>query len=192
MGHTSQARQLAGEQLRVPPIPAVADDDDDGPVPQHPASPAPVELGKGLANSSATAEVVDGPADLGEGEVHVAAPQKTGDPGQPRGEDERLNVLTASDGVGEDQQQPRVALHRSADVAQQHDRAAPEAALAVKQPDQLAARADGVTGRAAEVDQAPGGRPQAPGATFGDPPRSLSQEAFNLFRLEPGEIVEIL
>src|SRR5437588_9713656 len=52
---------------------------------------------------------------------------------QTRGENEGLEVFAPCDRVGEDHQEPRVAFHRTADVADQNDRSPLHTRLASEQ-----------------------------------------------------------
>src|SRR5579884_996452 len=192
MGHAVQPGQLPRQELGVASIPAVADQDHDRPVAQHPAGPAPVEVGQRLADPGAPAEVVDLPAHLVQRPIDVAAAQHARDACEAGGEHEGLDVLAAGHGVGEDQEQPRVALHGAADVAEQHQRATAQARPAVQQPHQLPAGADGLPGRAPEVHLAMSRRPQPARAALGHPPGRLLEQPLHLLRLLPGEVLEVL
>src|SRR5579884_2044818 len=189
VGHAVQPGQLPRQQLGVAPVPAVADDDDDRPVAQHPAGPTPVEVGQGLADPGAAAEVVDLLAHLVEGLVDVSPAQHAGEPG---GEHEGLDVLTTRHRVGEDQEQAGVALHGAAHVAEQHQGAAPQAGAAVQQPHQLPAGADGLPGRAPEVHLAVPRRTQPARAPLGHSPGCLLEQPLHLLHLLPGEVLEVL
>src|SRR5205823_13063208 len=116
--------------------------------------PPAVEVTKRVADASSTAEVVHTLADRVEGAVEVAVAKQPRDPCEPGREDECLQVLAARDRMGEDHQQPRVALHRPAYVADEHERPAPHPRLAAKKGHQLAAGADRVPRRPAQVDAA--------------------------------------
>ena len=69
--------------------------------------------------------VVDRVGHAGQRAVAVAVLEQPGDPGQPRPEHERLDPHLAGrrEGLDEAQQQPRVALHRAADVGDDDERA---------------------------------------------------------------------
>src|SRR5262245_8606904 len=189
--HPAQAGQLDGQQLGVSSVPAIAHENDDGAVAEHASGPAAVEFGQRLADPGAAAEVVDRLADLSQGTVDVTPAQYACDPGQPRGKDERLDVLPTSDRVGEYQQQPGVAFHRATDVAQQDQWPAAQPSLAMKQPDQFAAGTDGVAGRAPEVDTATEGRRKAAGTALRDPAGRRMQKALELLRLMQGQVFEV-
>src|SRR5437899_2255633 len=106
-------RQLSG----VATIPAVADDDDDRSMSEHAARPLAIEVAERGADARATAEVVHTLGDRVEHLVDVALAQQARDAREARREDERLEVLAARHRVRKDHQQPRVPLHRAADVA---------------------------------------------------------------------------
>ncbi len=112
---------------RIPPVPPIADDGDGRAVAQHAARVAAVERLDRLADARPARPVVDRRRHPVERRVDVVTAQQTGDAGQARGEDKRLNASAGVlERVGEIQQQPRVALHRPADVAEQDQRPRPE------------------------------------------------------------------
>src|SRR5262249_56868861 len=92
----------------------------------------------------------------------------------------------------ENQQQARVAFHRTTDIAEQDQGPAAQPSLAMEQPDQLATGTDGVAGSAPEVDPSSAGRPEAPCGALGDPPGCLLQEALDLLRFHPYQLPDLL
>jgi hypothetical protein len=90
--------------------------------------------------------------DVGHGLVEPAGPDLVGDAGECGGEDEDFDaVAPARDRVGEVQEHARVAFHRPADVAQQHERPLAHAPLLARQPEYVAPRAHAVRERTPEV-----------------------------------------
>src|SRR5260370_1185953 len=143
-----------------------------------------------VADARAAAEVMHALAHRFERAIEVAVSEEACDSRQPRREHERLQVFAASDGVGKDHQQPRVPLHRTADVADQDKRPPPHTRLAAKQGHQLPAGADRLARRSPEVDAPAAVRPQAPRAPLGDPPWPLLEEPPHLLRLLPRHLFE--
>ena len=97
-----------------------------------------------FADPCAAGPVVDRLRDAAERPVAVAVPEQARHPGQPRPEHERLgaDLGRGRERLHEPQEQPRVALHRPRDVADDHERAR----LADRPPpdpvEELAARAE--------------------------------------------------
>src|SRR5712691_9385661 len=161
-----------GRKLRwVAAIPAVADDDHHSAVSEHAARPLAIEIAERGADARAAAEVVYALADGIEHLVDVTLAQQARDAREPRRENEGLEVLAPRHRVGKDHQQPRVALHRSADVADEHQRPAPHRRTPPEELDQLAARPDRMPRRAAEVDTSRACRAHAASAPLGHAPR---------------------
>ena len=125
MAVAAQARGLRGDERRVAAVPAVGHDDDDATRPQGPPRPLLVERPEALADARAAGPVVDRVGDAGQGAVAVAVLEQPGDAGQARPEHERLGADLAGrrERLDEAQEQPRVALHRAADVADDDERA---------------------------------------------------------------------
>ena len=73
-----QARDLAGQQGRIAPIPAVADEQDDRAAGQHAAAPAKVEFLERLADARPAGPVGNAAGDLAQGHVRVAARRARG------------------------------------------------------------------------------------------------------------------
>src|SRR5438309_6913080 len=147
-----QVDELGGELCGIAAIPPVADDDHHRAIAAAAARPAPVEIPDRVAAPAPAAEVVDAFAHRVAGAVEVSIAQQPRAPRQSRREDEGLEVFAPRDRVGEDHQEPRVALHRAAHVADQHQRPAADARFPPEKGHQLAARADGVTRRTPQVD----------------------------------------
>src|SRR6202521_5959262 len=176
----------------VSAVPAVAGDDHDRSMAEHAPRPLPVEGAERVADARATAEVVHALAHRFERPVEVTLAQQARDAGQPRREDESLDALAARDGGGEDQEEPRVAFHRAAHIADEHQRPPPDARLAPEESHQLAARANRVTGRSPEVDASGGSGSKPARAPLRHPPWRLLQESLDLFRLRPRHLLEVL
>src|SRR5712671_6986706 len=158
--------ELGGELLRVAPVPAVADDDHDRSVPQHAASPVPVEVSQRVADASPSAEIVYPLAHRFERAVQVAIAEQSGDSRQARREHERLKILATVDRVREDHQEARVALHRTAHVADENERPPPHSRLPVEEAHQLPTRPNRMTRRTAKVDATAARRTQAARLSF--------------------------
>src|SRR5579883_3444077 len=117
-----EALHLLAEDLDIAPIPAVADDHNDGPTAEDALTPGVVEGAQGLANAGAAGPVLHRAADLGEGNAGVARAQLTGNPGQASCKDERLDAVQAVFNCMEELEKgPTVAVHRAADIAQQNE-----------------------------------------------------------------------
>src|SRR5450759_3059963 len=149
VGRAAQVDELGAEFCRVASVPSVAHDDHDRAMSEHAARPMAIEIRQRVADAGASAEIVDALAHRVERTVQVAIAKQPRDPSEPCREHERFEVLAARDRVGEDHQQARVALHRTAHVADQNQRPSPHPRAAVEQLDQLAARPDGVARSAA-------------------------------------------
>src|SRR5467141_1459189 len=134
--------ELGRKLRRVAAVPAIADDDHDRAVPEHTASPLAIEFAERGADARAAAEVVHALADRVEHLIDVALANQASDAREPRRENERLEVLAARHRVSKDHQQPGVALHRSADVADEHQRPTPHRRTPPEELDELAARPD--------------------------------------------------
>ena len=117
--------RLGRHERRVAAVPAVRHDDDDARRPQRAACPVLVERAERLADPRPAGPVVDRIGDAREGPVAVAVAQQAGHPGQARPEHERLrpDLRGGRQRLHEPEQQARVALHRSRDVAQDDERA---------------------------------------------------------------------
>ena len=120
--------------------------------------------------------------------------------GQPRREQERLDPLVPPrQGVREMQQHARVALHRSADVAQQHEGPRPHASRPPRQLDDVAAGAQAVArwraaDRCASRARDPSARPPLAGfQTSRAAPRapSASSSAVNAAKSLPARPLEV-
>ena len=184
------AQQLRGEDVRVPGVPAVGEDDHDrAAVDQR--RPAAIELRERLADPGAPRPVPH----RGEPAQHLAIgarPQIVRDPRQPHRERERLHARERGLQREEElQEKPAVEVHRARDVAQEHQAdllalASPEA-----QVDELSAREIGAQ-RAAQVDPpAARGRPAAPADAPCQSARDAQREAIDLVELvrrERGEV----
>ena len=117
-----QARHLFAERLRLSPVPTVRHDEHDGPPAQRPARPSEVELPERRSDARPARPVRHRLGDLAYGLVYVTLSQLFCDARQPRGEEERLHPALQSsvEAVDEVKQHAGVALHRAADVADDH------------------------------------------------------------------------
>jgi hypothetical protein len=110
-----------------------------------------------------------------------------------RGEEERLDTVAASRyGVGEVQEHAGVALHRSAHVAQQHQRAAAEARGPTPERRHVAAGADAVGYRPPKIDSRAAPPDPSPCPAFTRAPDETRQDRSRfrgLFGCERGEIL---
>src|SRR5581483_4337825 len=187
-----QVRELRRELLRIAAVPAVTDDHDHGTVSKDPARPVPVEVSQRVTDPGTAAEVVHALADRVERSVQVAVAKQARDPGQPRRENERLEVLPARDRVGEDHEQARVALHRAAHVAKQDQRTPAHPGPPSEQRHDLPAGMDRLSRRAAKVEPSRARRAQSSRPALRDPPRSLLEQPAHLLRLLPRHVLEVL
>ncbi len=164
VGDAVEPNHLLGEHGRVAAVPSVGEDDDDR-APRHAAlTPGVVELAEPLAETGTTAPVDDPRRRLTEGDVRVAARKLAGDAREPGTERERLDLLAPGHGgVDEPQQRPRVRLHRSADVEQQHQPPVARARFAPVTAERLATRLHRRPHRAPQVGA--GGTSAAGGET---------------------------
>ena len=125
MAASLQPRDLVAQLARIAAIPAVGDEQHDRTAVQDAAAPALMEL---LARPRQSASLPTSPAPTAT-RPRARRPargsaQLPRDARQLRGEQKRLDTLVAPrHGVREVQQHARVALHRAADVAEQHERA---------------------------------------------------------------------
>src|SRR5213076_1841873 len=105
----------------VTPVPAITDQGHGGAVSQHPPRVAAIECLDRFTDASPARPVVDRGGHPVEGRVDVMRTEQARDASQAGGENEGLHPGTGVlEGVGEIQQQPCVPLHRTADVAEQH------------------------------------------------------------------------
>ena len=97
---------------------------------------------------------------------------------------ENRNVSTravpARRGVREVQEHARIALHRAADVAEQHQRARPHLAAAPRQADDVAAGVEAVGDRPPQIDARAVTRNPAPRATLSRSPLETIEHEFRL------------
>ena len=138
-----ESRRFCFHERGVAAIPAVGHDDDDAAGAERPPRPAQVEVAERLPDPRPAGPVVDAVGHAREGAVAIPVAEQARDAREPRPEDERLgpNRRRRRERLDEPEQEPRMALHRARDVAQDDDRARP-AALATPHPVQdLAARA---------------------------------------------------
>src|SRR5579864_9405792 len=159
---------------------------------EHASGPPAVELTECIADARAAAEVVHAFAHRVKSAVEVAMAEQARDSRQPRREYKRLQVFPPRDGMGKDHQQSRVALHRAAHVADQHQGPPPDPRSAPEQRHQLSAGANRVSRRAPEVDAPRPSRPKAPRPPFRDTPRRLLEEPPHLLGPPPCHLFEVL
>ncbi len=163
------SRAIWSPQLpRVPAIPPVRDEQDHRTAVQDAAAPALMELLDGSANPRPSRPVGHRPRHRREGVVGSRRAQLSGDSRELGGEEERLDTAVAPrHGVSEVQEHAGVALHGSADVAQQHERARAHASCPSPEFHHVAARAEAVGDRTSKIDSraAPSNPPPCPAFT---------------------------
>src|SRR5687768_1095066 len=116
-----QASHLPTEQLRVTPVPAIADDHHRRPGAEDAPRPLVIEALDRLADARPPGPVLDRVDDLRQRGIDVPPAQLAGDPRQAGTEDEDLGVFqTLPQCVDEAQEQPGVAVHRARDVTDDH------------------------------------------------------------------------
>src|SRR5205807_2614606 len=104
---------------------------------------APVEGLDRLADARAARPVVDRRRHPVERGVDVMAAEQARDAGEPRGEDKGLDPRAGVfERVGKIQQQPRVALHRAADVAEKYQRPRPKSRAFPAEDQQLTSKSE--------------------------------------------------
>src|SRR5258708_7891974 len=173
VGRTPEVDELGREPCRISSVPSIADDDHHRAVSQHAPGPMAVEIGQRLADAGASTEIVDALAHGLEAAIEVSIAKQSSDPRKSRREYEGFHILPARDSVREDHQQPRVALHRTAHVADQHQRPSAYPRPAVEQAHQLAARPDRMACGAPKIDPSRPRRAKAPRLALGDSPPPL-------------------
>ena len=121
----TETRGLARDESRVAPVPAVGHDDDDARRPQRPPRPVLVEGPERFADAGPAGPVVDRVGHARQGPVAIPVAEQPGHPGQPRPEHERFraHLRRGRERLDEPEEQPRMALHRARDVAQDDERA---------------------------------------------------------------------
>ena len=113
-----QPRHLFGQQLRLPPIPAVGDYQCHGAASQRPPRPAVIERLYRLSNPRAARPVRHSPRHFRHRPVNPPMLQMPRNARQPGRKQKRLHRLPAARyGMDEMQQHPRVPFHRPADIA---------------------------------------------------------------------------
>ena len=168
---------LAGQQFGLAPIPAVGYDQHHRATAQNPSRPAVIEGLDGVADAGAAGPVGHGPRHLGHSPVNAPVLQMPGDAGQPRGEQESLQLLAAhGHRVDEVQQHPGVAFHGAADVADQGQGTRLGFALPVGQVKHLAAVGQAAAHTAAQVKFAAVAPGQATGAPLPQVPLQIGHQ----------------
>ena len=168
MAAALQARDLVAQQLRIAAIPSVGDQDHDRAAVQRAAPPA-------LMKRPASASPMRVPPDqsLTARDTAAIAASGVGDRNSIVMRVSRVANRKASTStraprqrVREEQQRSRVQLHRSADVAQQHDGPRPRAAPPARQRRDLAAGAKAARERASQIDAAAAPGNPSPGSAL--------------------------
>jgi hypothetical protein len=137
-----KARHLAAEHVRFAAIPPIGDQQHDGSVSHHATAPSCVERPQRVADSGAAAPVGNARRNPAHGSTRVRPPQVAGYASQTRGKQKGLDSPRARrQPVHEMEQHPRVTLHGSAHVTNQHQRTTLRLARTRRQLDQLAASA---------------------------------------------------
>src|SRR5206468_772677 len=122
-------------------------------VSQHPPRVAAIECLDRLTDASPARPVVDRGGHPIEGRVDVMRTEQARDASQAGGENEGLHPGTGVlEGVGEIQQQPCVPLHRTADVAEQHQWTRSNGRALPAEDQQLAAKSQATPQQPANVE----------------------------------------
>src|SRR4029079_8800060 len=189
-----ELRHLAPHELRVLALPAVGDDEDDRAAGERAPAVHVVELAERCPDPRPAAPVDDRLGAPRERGVRVARREVGGQPREARPERERLDAAPRpDDGMEEEEQRPRVAVHRARDVAQ-HDELARHVLPRPERPvERIAARAQ----RAA--DHASDGEPVAarvrrspPRVPFGPRARYPADQLAQPPELVAGQLGEVL
>ena len=154
MATAVQTVHLLRQHLWVPPVPTVANDQDDRPLPANAPRPVEIERAHRLADSRASCPIIDCAGSLLQRQVDVSPPQVARNSSQPRAEDECLHpVQRVGDREKELQQDAAVAVHRAADVGQGDDRAPCGFPLAPRDHQGLPTVTDILTHRSPQIHQ---------------------------------------
>src|SRR5471032_2246379 len=185
---------LLAQHARLAAVPAVADHERQRAVTQHPPSPLEVERPESLADACAARPVGNDMRDLAQCPVEIPFPQLPRDARQPRAEYERFHLLLESAGqpVSEQQQEARVALHRSADVGDDHQRPRLDLWRTLCPVEDLTTVSEVAANRAPEIEQAAVAGPPARGLPFSDPPYDLGHQDPHGLDLLPCQLAEVL
>ncbi len=195
MGRALQPGHLASEHLAVAVVPAIADQQNDGATPQDAAGPPVVERPDRFANPSAARPVRHGVAQLVQRFVDVSMAQMVGNAGQACAEHEGLDFHSGEpmgQGMDEVQQHARVWLHRTTDVAQNHQRSLAQDAGAVRQGQQLAAVAQIIAHHVPQIEPAVPAPAITPRAALSHPPLEGSHGPPGGLRFLPRHLAEVL
>src|SRR5262245_7384363 len=152
MAASLQPPDLVPEFYRIAPVPPIGDEQHHRTAMQDPAAPALMELSNRLTDACAAGPVGHRSRDRGERVIRSAETKLPGDSGQAGGEQERLNPLVAArHRVCELQEHARVALHRTAHVAEEDERAWPDPPRTPRQPHDIAASAQAFGDRSSKI-----------------------------------------
>ena len=122
MAAAAEARHLVGEGGHIAALPAVRDDHDDGAARQAATAVEVVEGLEVVADACAAGPVGYGPGGALERGLRVVAAEKRRQAGQTCTEGERLDLSAGANGrLQKQHERPAVRLHRTRDVAEEHD-----------------------------------------------------------------------
>ena len=187
----AEAGHLATELIGVTSIPAVADDQDDGAMTEHPTCVVALERVQRVGDARPAADVVHLVGNVVERGVDVAVAEQVGDSGQMCRKREGLDALAPADRMREHEQVARVSVHRTADVAEDHDRPALGARARAREALRVAALARRGSHGAAQLDRAATIGAQAPGPSLRDPPRRLAEQPAHRRELVPAHLAKV-
>ena len=174
-----QASRLELQARRIAALPAVGDEQNDRASAEDAARPAQIELMERIADARSTRPVGHCARDAPERGVRAALAQLPRDAREPRSEGECLDATpTARQRMGHMQEQPGVGLHRTRDIAEDHERPPLRARRATQEHHGLAARAQHPPQRRARIEPRPvAARAKAPAGPLAGRPSQALQES---------------
>ena len=167
----AQPRHLATQLLGVTAVPAVADDEHDRAVAEHAPRMHALKGVQGVGDARPAADVVHLTGDVVECGVDVAVAEEMRDSGQVCRKREGLDPLAPADRMREHQQMARVSVHRTADVAEDHDRSSLGPRARAGEAVRVASLASSGSHGAAQLHGATPVGALAPRPSLRDPPR---------------------
>ena len=188
-----QPRNLIAQLAWISTIPSVRDQQDDRTAIQCAATPPLMELLDRSPNPGSPRPVRHRLRDRSERGVRSARAQLFRDSREPRRKQERLDPMVPQrQRVGEVQKHARVALHRAAHVAEDHEWTRTQTPRSPRERHYFAARAQTVGNRAPQVDPWPPAPNPPPRAPLTGIPIEAGQCPCRLCQFVPGQCREVL
>ena len=164
MGQAPEPPHGLAHLARVPDLPSVGDDDDDGAPRDAPTAVLVEEARERRADARAPCPVGSGLRDPGVGVVGSARGELAREAGQSRGEDEGLGAESPDGPAHEMEVDARVGLHRSRHVGDEDDAAGTLGMAALRSMHRIPAGAIGLAERRPDVEARSARVPPEPAA----------------------------